>query len=159
MYISPIYSLYCKITTVPQYRRVESGLKQSIKLKYDSKINSLNIEVAAVYLTIFLIQTASENIDWVELNFWSFMIRISLNFKSKGTKIIKVFFQATNDSQNLRLETLYIADYECMYFQFFCVENKAMTRRRCRLKHRSPFIFIKICSIEGSKLIKSFVVF
>ena len=86
------------------------------------------------------------------------MIRISLDFKSKGTKIIEVIFLRTNDSQNLRRETLYIADYECMYFQFCCVKNKVMAGR-CRLKHRSLFIFIQICSIEGSKLIQNVVVF
>ena len=49
------------------------------------------------------------------------MIRISLDFKSKRTKIIEVFFQGTNDSQNSRCETMYIADYECVCISNFVV--------------------------------------
>ena len=38
------------------------------------------------------------------------MIRMSLNVKSQGTKIIEFLSQGTNDSKNLRCETLDIAN-------------------------------------------------
>ena len=58
------------------------------------------------------------------------MIRICFNVKSQWTKIVEVFFQGTDDSKNLRCETLYIGNYECKHFQFCCVGYKAMARRR-----------------------------
>ena len=48
----------------------------------------------------------------MELDFCSFQIKIALNFKSQGTEKLELFFQGTYDSQNLRYETLAIADYE-----------------------------------------------
>ena len=39
------------------------------------------------------------------------MIRISLNIKSQWANKIEVFTQETDDSKNLRCETLYIGDY------------------------------------------------
>ena len=48
----------------------------------------------------------------MELEFCSFQIKIALNFKSQGTEKLELFFQGTYDSQNLRYETLVIADYE-----------------------------------------------
>ena len=47
------------------------------------------------------------------------MIRISLNVKSQGTKIIEIFSQGTDDSKTLRCE--YIADYECVNISSFAV--------------------------------------
>ena len=49
------------------------------------------------------------------------MISISLSFQSQGTKKIGVFSQGTNDSKNLRCETLYIADYEYINITSFAV--------------------------------------
>ena len=40
------------------------------------------------------------------------MIRICLNVKSQRAKKIEVFSQGTDDSKNLRCETLYIGNYE-----------------------------------------------
>ena len=49
------------------------------------------------------------------------MIRISLNVKSQGTKIIEVFSHGIADSQNLGCGTLYIADYEYVNISSFVV--------------------------------------
>ena len=47
---------------------------------------------------IFVIQITFQSFDCVELDYWGFVIRISLNVNS--------------DFQNFRFETRYIADYE-----------------------------------------------
>ena len=49
------------------------------------------------------------------------MITICLNVKSQRTKEIKVFSQGTDDSKNLRRETLYIGDYEYVNISSFAV--------------------------------------
>ena len=49
------------------------------------------------------------------------MIRICLNIKSQRTKEIEVFSQGTDDSKNLRCETLYIGDYEYVNISSFAV--------------------------------------
>ena len=46
------------------------------------------------------------------------MIRICLNVKSEK---IEVFSQGTDDSKNLRCETLYIGDYEYVSISSFAV--------------------------------------
>ena len=61
---------------------------------------------------IFLIQTAFQSSDRAELDFGGFMIRFSLNVRSQETKKLEVFSQVTDDSKNLRRETLCIADYK-----------------------------------------------
>ena len=48
----------------------------------------------------------------MELDFCSFQVKIALNFKSQGTEKFELFSQVKYDSQNLRSETLVIADYE-----------------------------------------------
>ena len=48
----------------------------------------------------------------MELDFCSFQINIAWNFKSQGTEKFELFSQGTYDSQNLRNETLVIADYD-----------------------------------------------
>ena len=48
----------------------------------------------------------------MEIDFYSFQIKIALNFKSQGTEKFELFSQETHDSQNLRYKTLVIADYE-----------------------------------------------
>ena len=49
------------------------------------------------------------------------MIKICLNVKSQLTKEIEVFFQVTDDSKNLKCETLYIGDYENVNISSFAV--------------------------------------
>ena len=49
------------------------------------------------------------------------MIRICLNFKSQRTKKIEVFSQGTDDSKNLRCETLYGGDYKYVDISSFAV--------------------------------------
>ena len=48
----------------------------------------------------------------MELDFGSFKIKITLNFKSQGTEKFEPLSQGTYDSQNVRYETLVIADYK-----------------------------------------------
>ena len=55
------------------------------------------------------------------LIFLGFIIRISLNSKSRGTEKIEVFSQGTDDSKTLTCETLYVADYECVSISSFAV--------------------------------------
>ena len=47
------------------------------------------------------------------------MIRICLSIKSQRTKKIEVFSQGTDDSRNLRCETLYFGDYEYVNISSF----------------------------------------
>ena len=49
------------------------------------------------------------------------MIRICFNVKSQWTKKIEVFSQETDDSKNLKYETLYIGDYEYVNISSFAV--------------------------------------
>ena len=49
------------------------------------------------------------------------MIRICLNVKSQRTIKIEVFSQRTDDSKNLRCETLYIGDHGYVNISSFAV--------------------------------------
>ena len=49
------------------------------------------------------------------------MIRICFNVKSEQTKKNEVLSQRTDDSKNLRCETLYIGDYEYVNIFRFAV--------------------------------------
>ena len=59
---------------------------------------------------IFLIQIAFQRPDRAKLNFWRFVIKIALNFKSRGTEKIELSSQGTYNFQILRNKTLIIAD-------------------------------------------------
>ena len=50
-----------------------------------------------------------------------FVTRICLNVKSQRTKKIEVFSKGTDDSKNLRCETLFIGDYEYVNISSFAV--------------------------------------
>ena len=50
-----------------------------------------------------------------------FVSRICLSVKSQRNKKIEVFSQGTDDSKNLRRETLYIGDYEYVNISSFAV--------------------------------------
>ena len=67
----------------------------------------------------------------------------------------------TEDSKNLRCETLYIGDYEYVNISSFAasVGYKAMDGRRWRLKQKWSFIFIQIHSVESSKLTQNVIIF
>ena len=41
------------------------------------------------------------------------MTKAALSFKSRGTEKFKLFFRETDDSINLRYETLFKFDYKC----------------------------------------------
>ena len=75
---------------------------------------------------------------------------------TKSRFLQKVQEQA-DDSKNLRRETLYISVYECVNISTFALSD-VMAGRRWRRKHTSPFIFIQIYSVEGSKLIHNVVI-
>ena len=49
------------------------------------------------------------------------MTRNCLNVKSQRTKKIEAFSEGTNDSKNLRCETLYIDDHEYVNISNFAV--------------------------------------
>ena len=70
---------------------------------------------------IFLIKIAFQSSDCAELDNLGFVIRICLNAKSQQTKKIEVFSQGTDDSKNLRCETLHIGDYEYVNVSSFVV--------------------------------------
>ena len=61
---------------------------------------------------IFLIQIAFQSSDNVKLDFWVSVIKIALNFKSRGTEKIKLSSQGTYNFQILSNETVIIADYK-----------------------------------------------
>ena len=48
----------------------------------------------------------------MEVGFCGFQTKICLNFKSQGTENFERFSQGTYECQNLRYETLAVADYE-----------------------------------------------
>ena len=80
----------------------------------------------------------------------------------KGPKIsgfLQKVQEQTDDSENLRRETLYISVYECVNISIFALSDvKFMAGRRWRHTLTSPFIFTQIYSVEGSKLIHNVVI-
>ena len=61
---------------------------------------------------IFLIHIAFQSSDRAELDFRGSIIKIALNFKSRGTEKIEFSSQGTYSFQILGNETLIIADYK-----------------------------------------------
>ena len=59
---------------------------------------------------IFLMQIAFQSSDRVELDFWISVIKITLNFKSRGTEKNEISSQGTYNFQILGNKTLIIAD-------------------------------------------------
>ena len=66
---------------------------------------------------MFLIQTALQISDRVELDILDFVIKIALNFKCRGTEKVKFSSQGTYNFHILGNETLIIAD--CEYAKMF----------------------------------------
>ena len=54
-----------------------------------------------------------------------------MNKKSQEPAKLKLFSQETNNSQHLRYDTLFIADYNYAKISVLFVGYKAMTERRC----------------------------
>ena len=77
------------------------------------------------------------------------MIRISLNVKSQGTKKFEFFSHGTDNSKNLRCETLYIDNYEYVNISRFAMLDIKLQLQEDGDLNREPFIFIQIHSIEG----------
>ena len=74
---------------------------------------------------IIAMQIVFQRSDRVELNFWDFVIKIALNFKSRGTKKIELSSQGTYNFQILGNETLIIADWEYIpIFRFALLDIK-----------------------------------
>ena len=74
---------------------------------------------------IFLIQIEIQSSDRVELDFWGSVIKIALNFKSRGTEKIELSSQGTYNFQSLGNETLIIADYKyAKIFKFAMLDIK-----------------------------------
>ena len=72
------------------------------------------------------------------------MIRICLNVKSQRTKKIKVFSQGTDDSKNIRCETVYIGDKECVnIFSFDVVGIKLWLEEDGDLNRNDPLYLFK----------------
>ena len=91
------------------------------------------------------------------------MIGICLNVKSQQTKKIEVFSQGTDDSKNLKCETLYTGDYEYINSSSSVVLGiKLWLKEDGDLNRNDPlysFKFIQIHSVESSRLIKNVIIF
>ena len=61
---------------------------------------------------IFLIQIALQSSDRAELDFWGSVVKCALNFKSWGTKKIKLSSKGGHNFQILGNEILIIADHK-----------------------------------------------
>ena len=109
---------------------------------------------------IFLIQIAFWSSDLVWLDFLAFVITICLNVKSTQTNKIVVFSQGTDDSKNLRCETLYIGDYEYVNIPSFAVLGiRLKLEEDGDLNRNDPLYSIQIHSVESSKLIQNVIIF
>ena len=72
------------------------------------------------------------------------MIRICLNVKSERTIKIEVFSQGTDDSKNLRCETLYVGDYEFVkIFSFAVLGIKLWLEEDSELNRNDPLYSFK----------------
>ena len=80
---------------------------------------------------IFLIWIVFQSSDRVELDVWGPVIKITLNFKSRGTEEVELSSQATDNFQNLGNEALIIADYKliCKNFQVCYVGCNFIAKR------------------------------
>ena len=61
---------------------------------------------------IFLIQIAFQSSDRLEIDFGGYVIKLALNFESRGTEEIGLSSQRTYNLQILGNETLIVADYK-----------------------------------------------
>ena len=74
---------------------------------------------------IFLIQMAFHSSDRLEIDFGGYVIKIALNFESRGTEKIELSSQGTYNFQILGNETLIVADYKyAKIFKFVMLDIK-----------------------------------
>ena len=73
----------------------------------------------------------------MELDFCSFQIKVALNFKSQGTKKFELFPQGTYNFQNLRNETLVIADYEYAKMFIFAMSDTKLWLKEENILYKS----------------------
>ena len=79
---------------------------------------------------IFLNQVAFQNSDRVELGFWGSVIKIALNFKSRGTEKWNFPPKGPTTFKILGNETLNIADYKyAKIFKFAILDIKLIAKR------------------------------
>ena len=163
-----------KIRTLGVYNSYDTDLK------YVSKIYELNFEMFAVTRSCIRLlsfrqwasaiqtmgfchsdngllsfrQWAFQSSDQVELDFWSCVIRISLSVKSQGTEKIEVFSQGTDDSKNLRCETLYTADYEHINITSFAVlDIKLRLEEDSDLDTDCPLYSFKFIQLQAQNVV------
>ena len=122
-------TIYCSkqtlrfILVVPNYTFTFHSTRES-KLKYVPKICGINFEIVTITRPCIRFFSFRQHLKALWLSrawFLGFVIRICLNVKSQWTKKIEVFYQGTDDSKNLRCETLYIGDYEYVNILNFAV--------------------------------------
>ena len=73
----------------------------------------------------------------MELDYCSFQIKIALNSKSQGTKKFELFPQGTYNFQNLRHETLVIADYKYAKIFGFAIFDMKLWLKEENILHKS----------------------
>ena len=78
---------------------------------------------------ILLIDIAFQRSYIVKLDFWGSVIKIALNFKSRGTEKIKISSKAIYNFQILGNETLIIADYKYAKMFVFAVLYNVIAKR------------------------------
>ena len=80
------------------------------------------------------------------------MIRICLKIKSQWTKKIEVFSQGTDDSKNLRFETLYIGNYKYVNISSFAVLGiKLWLEEDSDLNRNDPLYSLKFIQSKAQK--------
>ena len=80
------------------------------------------------------------------------MIRIYLNVKSQQTRNIYVFSQGTDDSKNVRCETLHIGDDEYVSISSFAVLGiKLWLEKNGGLNTDDPSYSFKFIQLEAQK--------
>ena len=72
---------------------------------------------------------------------------MSLNFKSQGTEKIELFSQGTDDSPNLRFETLVIADYEYVKIYNFTLLNITLQAFKVGKVEKSKVLIYKALTV------------
>ena len=88
-----------------------------------------------------------------------FLIKMSLNVKSQGTKVIEFSSQGTNDSKNMRRGPLYVADYEYVNISSLTVlDIKLWLEKNGGLHTDQPLNSFKFIQSWGSKLIQNVVI-
>ena len=92
----------------------------------------------------------------MELDFCSFQIKIALNFNFQGNEKFELSSQGTYNFQNLRNETLVIADYEYAKISRIAVMDvKLWVKEDLDLHTDHPLKFIQIHSSESARFMQN----